>query len=37
MLAPAPNSTIPRGDVTARATGGVKNRSRNDNPAMGRG
>ena len=28
--APAPNSTIPSGDVMARATRGVKKRSRNE-------
>ena len=34
MLAPAPRARIPSGDVMARATGGVKNRSRSDSPAM---
>ena len=33
-LAPTPRARIPEGEVTARATGGVKNRSRRDNPAM---
>src|SRR6187397_1687040 len=32
MLAPAPRARIPRGEVVARATGGVKNRSRSDSP-----
>ena len=31
-LAPAPRARIPSGDVVARATGGVKNRSRSESP-----
>ena len=37
MLAPAPRARIPSGEVIARATGGVKNRSRSDSPRPCRG